>query len=342
MRKFPIARLNEFFATVAKGQKLYLPVDDKAAGGASFVPWKEGTEYSRATNTLRSAKDFFFPQMETLADFKMKGKEIEVIDQRVEGEDFVLFGVRACDAASFSILDTVFLSDPVDTYYENRRRHGTIISVSCVKPASTCFCTLYGIDPTEPVSDVAAWMTEDALYLEGKTEKGEKLMRSLSSLLEPCGTEAVEKQKVEVKPILERLPFGKLDMKRFRGENQQKLFDDPRWKRLSDSCLGCGTCTFVCPTCQCFDIRDFKTVDGGVERFRCWDSCMYSEFTKMAAANPRLTQTERFRQRFMHKLVYYPSNNNGVYGCVGCGRCLVRCPIHMHIVKVIKALGEEE
>ena len=105
-------------------------------------------------------------------------------------------------------------------------------------------------------------------------------------------------------------------------------------------CLGCGTCTFVCPTCQCYDIRDFNTGDG-VVRFRCWDSCMYSDFTKMSAGNPRLTQLERFRQRFMHKLVYFPANNNGEYGCVGCGRCLAKCPISMNIVKVAKTLAEE-
>ena len=118
------------------------------------------------------------------------------------------------------------------------------------------------------------------------------------------------------------------------------LFDRPEWKQLSESCLGCGTCTFVCPTCQCYDIKEF---DSGklVRRFRCWDSCMYSDFTKMSAGQPRPTQLERFRQRFMHKLVYFPDNNEGCFGCVGCGRCLAKCPIHMNIVKVIKTLGEE-
>ena len=69
---------------------------------------------------------------------------------------------------------------------------------------------------------------------------------------------------------------------------------------------------------------------------------MYSDFTRMAHGNPRLTQLERFRQRFMHKLVYFPSNNDGEYGCVGCGRCLSKCPISMNIVKVIKTLGEDK
>ena len=120
-----------------------------------------------------------------------------------------------------------------------------------------------------------------------------------------------------------------------------ELFDSPQWAELSRACIGCGTCTFVCPTCQCYDIRDFNTNDG-VQRYRCWDSCMYSDFTRMAHGNPRKTQVERFRQRFMHKLVYFPANNDGVYSCVGCGRCVAKCPISMNIVKVIKALGVNE
>ena len=35
---------------------------------------------------------------------------------------------------------------------------------------------------------------------------------------------------------------------------------------------------------------------------------------------------QRFRQRFMHKLVYYPANNDGMFSCVGCGRCVDKCP----------------
>ena len=152
---------------------------------------------------------------------------------------------------------------------------------------------------------------------------------------------ALEAHKAEVTAILEKLPLRDLSLEGFGGDATKALFDRPEWAELSEACLGCGSCTFVCPTCQCYDIRDFDT-GHGVQRFRCWDSCMYSDFTKMAGGNPRLTQKERFRQRFMHKLVYYPANNEGLYSCVGCGRCLVKCPISMNIVKVIKTLGVKD
>ena len=115
-------------------------------------------------------------------------------------------------------------------------------------------------------------------------------------------------------------------------------FNSPVWEELYKPCLACGTCTFVCPTCQCYDIKDYDT-GHGVKRYRCWDSCMYSDFTMMAHGNNRNSQMQRFRQRFMHKLVYNPLRNDGEFSCVGCGRCLKKCPNSLNIVKVAKTLG---
>ena len=339
MRKIFLSQLNALFSEIASQKKLYLPVDGN--GGAKFEEWAEGKQLSNALNTVRSPKDFFFPQTENLMDFKMNGKTIEIIDTRSECEDFVIFGIRACDVKSFEILDRVFLSDPVDTYYQNRREHGIIVSMACTRPAETCFCGTFGIDAADPMGDVVCHKTEDALYLDAKTEKGEALLQSLSALTEETDSAAVDAQKTLIRERLAKLPLADLTPKAFGGDKTKEYFDAPEWKELSQSCLGCGTCTFVCPTCQCYDIKDFNT-GNGVKRFRCWDSCMYSEFTKMAHGNSRLTQLERFRQRFMHKLVYYPANNDGLFSCVGCGRCLSKCPINMNIVKVMKKLGGDK
>ncbi len=337
MRKCSLDKLDNIFAQIAKDMTLYLPADTESSG-AAFTQWTEGVKYSDALNTVRSPKDFFFPQTENLMAFKTEGKNIEIIDTRSETEDFAVFGVRPCDVKSFDILDRVFLSDPVDSYYANRREHGVIISVACSRPSETCFCTAFDIDATSPQGDIAVWKTETDVYFEANTDKGAALMEKLGALTEECDNEAVEAQKEKTKTILSKLPLKDLKLDAFGAGKTMELFDNPAWDELSQSCLGCGTCTFVCPTCQCYDIKDFNT-GNGVIRFRCWDSCMYSEFTKMAHGNNRISQKERFRQRFMHKLVYYPENNEGLFSCVGCGRCLAKCPISMNIVKVAKKIG---
>ena len=339
MRKISLNQLSALFAALAKERTLYLPVDTET--GAKFEKWEEGKTLSNALNTVRSAKDFFFPQTENLMDFKVEGKSVEVIDTRSESEDFVVFGVRGCDVKSFEVLDRVFLSEPVDTYYKNRREHGVIVSLACEKPAETCFCRTFGIDAAEPGGDVVCHKTEDALLLDAKTEKGSALLKAIESVTEPADEAEADAPRAVIRERLDKLPLASLSAEAFGGGKTAEFFNDPAWKTLSQSCLGCGTCTFVCPTCQCYDIRDFNT-GHGVKRFRCWDSCMYSQFTKMSAGQPRLTQLERFRQRFMHKLVYYPENNDGLFSCVGCGRCLSRCPIQMNIVKVMKTLGGKQ
>lgn len=337
MRKCSIDSLNNVFSEIAKSASLYMPIDNNE-GKAVYTKWEEGKEWSNALNTVRSPKDFFFPQMENLMEFRTEGKNIELIDTRTESEDFVVFGVRACDVKSFDVLDRVFLNEPVDSYYASRREHGVIVSVACTKPSETCFCQTFGIDATEPAGDISVWKTETEVFWQSNTEKGDALMKKLEALTEECSTEVVDAQKEKTAKIMKKLPLADLTTDAFGGDKTAEFFDAPEWSKLSESCLGCGTCTFVCPTCQCYDIKDFNT-GRGVVRFRCWDSCMYSDFTKMSAGQPRLTQVERFRQRFMHKLVYYPANNDGMFSCVGCGRCISKCPISMNIVKVMKTIG---
>lgn len=339
MRKISADKLNTLFAEIAKDNALYMPQDTD--GGAKFKKWEEGSTLSAALNTVRSAKDFFFPQTENLMDFKMEGKNIEIIDTRKECEDFVVFGIRACDVKSFEVLDRVFLAEPVDTYYKNRREHAVLMSVACTKPQETCFCKTFGIDASEPEGDIVCYKTDDALYMDAKTEKGEKLLKSLEKITEDADESAAAEQKNMIKERFSKLPLANLSADKFGKDKTSEFFNAPEWSELSETCLGCGTCTFVCPTCQCYDIKDFNT-GHGIKRFRCWDSCMYSDFTKMSAGQPRLTQLERFRQRFMHKLVYYPTNNDGLFSCVGCGRCIAKCPIQMNIVKVMKKLGGEK
>lgn len=340
MIKVKNADMAAVYAAVAKKMPLFLPVEK--AGEVNYGPWEEGAKVrTDVLKTVKSAKDFFFPQSETMMKFRTEGKNIEIEDDRKEVAPFVIFGVRGCDCKSFEVLDNVFLQQPVDTYYQARRNAAVIVTMACARPEESCFCNVFGIDSAAPKGDVTCWQDEDYTYFNANTEKGNALMEIIAPFGSQGGEEAVKARQERTREIMKKLPFANLDLSRFKHENLNELFEAKEWAELSEACMGCGTCTFVCPTCQCFDIRDFKT-DKGVIRFRCWDSCMYSDFTQMAAANSRTTQLQRYRQRFMHKLVYYPSQYGGLYSCVGCGRCVNKCPQRLNIVKVIKRLGEKD
>ena len=339
MKKIAISSLPKLYEAISQKQSLILPV--KTAGKTNFGLWSEGCDVDLQTlKTVKSAKDAFFPQSETLYTCKTENKNITITPEALQSESFVVFGIKACDVRGIAVLDKVFLAEPVDSFYAARRCHGTIVALACGQPEESCFCKVFGIDCAEPEGDVVTWLTEDALYWKPVTEKGEKLTAQVADLLEDSDETAVNVQKEEIAKIVEKLPYANLSLEGWNGDALNEKFNSPIWETLYKPCLACGTCTFVCPTCQCYDIKDYNT-GNGVQRYRCWDSCMYSDFTMMAHGNNRTSQLQRFRQRFMHKLVYFPANNDGMYSCVGCGRCVDKCPSHLNIVKVIKAFEKE-
>jgi len=339
MYKIKKENLNALYAAIAAENDLFLPV--KAAGQTNFGLYTEAAEVDIDTlKTVKSGKDIFFPQSETLYQVRREEGKFAIAGESPRQTPFVVFGIRGCDVRALAVLDKVFLSDPIDSYYAARRQMGTIVSLACGKPATSCFCKVFGVDCAEPEGDVVTWLVGEELYWQPKTKKGEQLTEKLTSLLEKADTAAVEAEQAAIRAIVEKLPYAKLSLDKWGAAAADANFDSPVWEELYKPCLACGTCTFVCPTCQCYDIKDYST-GNGVQRYRCWDSCMYSDFTMMAHGNNRTSQMQRFRQRFMHKLAYFPANNQGMFSCVGCGRCVDKCPSHLNIVKVIKAFEKE-
>ena len=340
MYKIAKENLASLFALINETKELYLPV--QVAGQTNFAAYTADAQVDLDTlKTVKSPKDVFFPQSENLYTCNKEDNKLKITPEKLVDAPFVVFGLKACDIKGIEVLDKVFLSDPVDSFYAARRANGIIVGLACHEPEESCFCKVFGIDCAEPAADVAAWFVGEELYLKAITEKGEALVAKLSGVLTSADEKAVEEEKANIRAIVEKLPYSDLSLEGWNGEALTEKFNSAVWEEIYKPCLACGTCTFVCPTCQCYDIKDYDT-GNGVQRYRCWDSCMYSDFTMMAHGNNRTSQMQRFRQRFMHKLVYFPANNDGMYSCVGCGRCVDKCPAALNIVKVIKAFMKED
>lgn len=347
MYKITGESLSKLYAALAEIGTLLLPCAEKN-GQANFAPYTDTKKAALDVPlTNRSAKDVFFPQVENLLTFRTSGKELALEQNFPPAGTTIVMGVRACDARSFEILDKVFLKAPVDTYYKTRRDNCILIGLGCTAPEETCFCHAFGIEAGAPQTDVQTWLVGEVLCWQPVTDKGEKLTQQLvqAGVLEQALAEdekAVAEQKVQTQKILNMLPLHDFKVNDELPEDELKIFRSKVWEKLAQGCLSCCTCTYVCPTCHCYDVRDYQETEERTQRYRCWDSCMAKDFTLMAHGSPRKTKVERFRQRYMHKLVYFPENNDGVFACVGCGRCLQKCPVQLNIVKVAKALEKAE
>ena len=209
MYKIAVENLPALFRKIAADQELYLPV--KVSDQVNFKTWSEDAEVSLETlKTVKSPKDAFFPQSENLYTCKKDGKNINIEPQALKEQNFVVFGMRACDVQGVKVLDNVFLGDPVDTFYQARREHGTIVALACHEPEESCFCKVFGIDAADPEADVAAWIIEGELFWKPLTEKGNALTEAVKELLADADETKVEEEKKAIRDIIEILPYTHL------------------------------------------------------------------------------------------------------------------------------------
>ncbi len=161
MYKIAAENLQALFQKIAADQDLYLPV--KVSDQVNFRAWSQDAEVCLDTlKTVKSPKDAFFPQSENLYTCEKEGKNITIEPQALQEKNFVVFGMKACDVQGVKVLDNVFLSDPVDTFYAARREHGTIVALACHEPEESCFCKVFGVVQSEIYSTIS--VTTKAVY----------------------------------------------------------------------------------------------------------------------------------------------------------------------------------
>ncbi|MFH1615065.1 MAG: 4Fe-4S dicluster domain-containing protein [Planctomycetota bacterium] len=290
-------------------------------------------------NTAEPPKKLFFPQKETLYSFDADGRA-EPAEVK-SGKQRIIFGVRPCDLRSFRLLDRIFNGKYQDPYYIERRKNTVLFGLACNDPQSSCFCTALGFGPHfKDDCDVFVIDLGRKYLFEPVSDKGREVLDKIPGLVDSA-TEDIEFAEKLKKQAEENIDIDKeLDMEGL-AEKLLELYDSRAWDEIHQRCLACGICTFLCPTCHCFDLLD----EAGKDKFRklrVWDSCMYENFNLEASGhNPRATGKERMRQRIMHKFSYIPRNFD-MFGCVGCGRCMRKCPACMNIIKAIEKVRASE
>jgi sulfhydrogenase subunit beta (sulfur reductase) len=297
-------------------------------------------------NTVMSVKSVLFPQTEKMLETTLdESKEDHHIMKR-SATDYsprAVVGMRPFDAKAMQLVklnfDTKEFRDP---YWCDAYEATTFVGLGINKPGPFDFSTSAGSGPfSEDGLDVLLADMDDTYIAKVLTDKG-------ASFIDSCGfTTALDEKESQVlfdvlRKDAEKSITSHIETDKLRDKTILDLHEAPFWDDVAFSCINCGTCTYVCPTCWCFDLQD-ETKRKESARIRNWDTCMSPLFTIHSSGhNPRDTKTQRVRQRFMHKLKYFTDKYDQGTMCVGCGRCVKSCPVNIDIREVAKKMNSYE
>ncbi|MBU0971110.1 MAG: 4Fe-4S dicluster domain-containing protein [Proteobacteria bacterium] len=291
--------------------------------------------------TRMSPKSLVFPQLDPMFSYSLDhqtnpGSLLNEFSQDKQLRAAV--GIRPYDAKALAMLKMNFdTPEYTDPYFIRKNEPLTLIGLAENFPNKTNFSTSCGTGPFDETHlDMILADTGDAFLGKILTPKGDAFARAAGfTLADPGAEELFEK----LKSTAEESISSQVIFDHIQAAETLELYDAPFWEEAAFSCINCSTCTFVCPTCWCFDIQDETAGSKGV-RLRLWDSCMSDLYSAHASGhNPRAEGWKRFRNRFMHKLKYFPDKYGQGIMCVGCGRCVSACPVNIDIRNIIKALN---
>ncbi len=327
---------------LADDYMIFVPVTDGDFN--SFEPFGNGKgpdfDYR---NTRLSPKVLIYPQSERMFEYSLDENDPEANILKESPKDYspqAIVGIRPCDAHGFQIVKLNFDNPEFrDPSWVEHRESTVLVGLGCNAPCATCFCTSVGGGPfNEDALDVLLYDLGETFLAKGLTDKGEEFLNKAEGG-GPVDDAALKDAEALAVNALEKtnsgVPTDKLNKKVLNA-----LFDAPFWNDVAFACINCGTCTFLCPTCWCFDIQDEVLGKQG-DRIRNWDSCMFPLFTLHGSGhNPRDQKFQRVRQRFMHKLKYYVDKYENGVQCSGCGRCVRHCPVNIDIRQVAELMND--
>jgi ferredoxin len=296
-----------------------------------------------------SWKKFLFPPKEklwhgrlTAGEGQKKGNGFRIEKESPSRQKIAFLGVRSCELHAIAIQDKVFVGGPfVDPNYQLRRENVLLIAVNCAHPGGACFCVSMNTGPKAATGfdlSLTEVINEKEHYFIARvaTPQGEELLRRVTH--QP-GDEAQKQREDDLLKAAEGHMGRVMDTRNIKELLYQNA-EHPQWKKVAERCLSCANCTMVCPTCFCSNVEDVTDLKGeNVDRWRTWDSCFSSEFSHLHGGSVRKSIQGRYRQWMTHKLASW-HDQFGASGCVGCGRCIVWCPVGIDITEEVKSIRE--
>ena len=277
-----------------------------------------------------SPKEVYYPISQST--FRFDENSYAAVEPE-QGKPLLIFA-HPCDVNAIRRLDNIFLKNggQADIYYEALRSRVRFALLECPeKGYPGCWCVSMGTNKADGYAlavrigaDGAAVQIKDETLLpffDGAAESD-----YAPAFVEKNEREARLPRVAEVKPL-------------------QKVFDLAFWKVYNEKCISCGGCNTVCPTCSCYETADYLDQENSRkgERRRVWASCMIPEFTRTAGGHVARPNPEKLmRFKALHKVFDYNTRFGGrEHMCVGCGRCVLRCPEEIDFLDTVNRLHDE-
>jgi len=266
-------------------------------------------------------KQYFFPPKEEIFNFNCKSRKL---DSPLYQEKLLLFGLDLSDLEAMTQLDEIMKKPNADFFYWQRREDSVLVGLSDVS---------VGVAPGGDI--VLEKINAKQYQVLVLTDKGRKLADN--KFFEQISKPQIKKYSAEENPHKEKFKKMLLDPE-VLAEAVAWSKNHKIWDELNKKCLGCGICTYVCPLCHCFSIKDRVGLDESeCTRCRQWDACTLPRFAKIAGGhNFHPSIKERYYNWFYHKFVR-AYKEYGKAQCVACGRCVEYCPAG---IKIGQVLGE--
>lgn len=327
-------QMNAVLAELSKTYRIFAPkrTGKRGPGGQEIVRYGEISAveeivYDRPSDF--SAKEAYYPVIQTMFYFtRDESRQSELTDERG-----ILVLAHPCDCNAIRRLDNIFLRNggQPDLFYARLREKVKLGLLECAQSWDNCFCVSMGSNVAEDYS-IALRLTEQGCLVQVK-----------DAAFAPCFAGQAE---VGFEPQFVRENRRKANLPVIESTQDVKLASSlPFWAEYDETCLSCGGCNTVCPTCSCFDTVDvtYDETSRDGERRRVWSSCMLSTFTQTAGGGrARSTAGANMRFKTLHKVYDYKKRfDAGENMCVGCGRCIARCPREIDFLDTINRFHDE-